>query len=623
MKKLHPALAWVFTVTVGAVALATAGEAAPPIPDSGEAGRPDRVLLVLIDALRPDMLGAFGYPRGTSPNFDRLASQGVLFEECRSTSTWTKPALASLFSGVGPIVHGVEKGGMSDSHARLVPALSSSFETLAELFRRHDFTTVTFTGNPHLAEETGLAQGFDRLSRTAQFGPGLAEDVVEWLEMPLLPSADVVATLARNPGNLLRGDAAAIAGQAGELEVSASEGRIRVAPRPPLAGRRCGNILLAEVPSGEQGFVFGMRYLPSIGTSVAVTAPGGELHRSAHFSAQQAVEQVVIERLPASAGPISLELCFVHPEARIELWEPFVVPAEALDGLREDRWFVYLHLMNSHLPFRASPAQLEGFPPSSYGSSEQPLSDRARRSLGRQTIPRTDDFRVYRSHYDASIHEADAMLGEVVAALDRLGILEGTLIVVTADHGEELLDHGEMNHGGAPYEELLRIPLLFYYPAGFASGRRVSGPVSLLDVYPTLAELLGLAPAGPITGRSLAPYLRDARSAVEARPFFTTFTPMWKGAKLRIDVLIEGRLKLMVTTGRGDEEQVELYDLAEDPGETVNLAGGREEDVRRLREELESTRAEQERLQRQTQSGPADHMLGETAEEQLRSLGYL
>jgi arylsulfatase A-like enzyme len=289
-----------------------------------------------------------------------------------------------------------------------------------------------------------------------------------------------------------------------------------------------------------------------------------------------------------------------------------------------NRWFAYLHLMNPHLPYRASQEHLDAFDTSDYGDDPQPLTKRAQARVGGQAIRGTDDLRVYRSHYDASIHEADRMLGAVVDELEEQGLLSGTLIVVTSDHGEEFLDHGGMSHGSDPYGELLRVPLLFYYPRELAKGKRVAGPASILDIYPTLIDLFDFDTAAPLQGISLLPALRSGKPMTPPdRPFVTTHTPMGLKMNKRIDVLISGNLKLIVAYDGKGEESIELYDLVTDPEETTNLASDRPQDVSRLREEMAAERRRQEELRDSLGVDATSILLVPEDVAALQALGYL
>lgn len=138
-----------------------------------EEARPPNVLLISIDTLRADHVGCYGYGRPTTPNIDALAKEGILFENHISSSSWTLPAHASLFTSVADSVHGcVESTGT---------ALSPAFTTLAERFQDAGYETAGFFAGPYLHEVFGLGQGFDIYSYCVE-DPGAfsAEDVKSW-----------------------------------------------------------------------------------------------------------------------------------------------------------------------------------------------------------------------------------------------------------------------------------------------------------------------------------------------------------------------------------------------------------------------------------------------------------
>jgi arylsulfatase A-like enzyme len=117
----------------------------------GRAPAPD-IVLVSIDSLRPDHLGSYGYPRDTSPTLDALADAGARFTTATSTTSWTLPAHAALFTGLHDATHGLSSDGLR---------LADEHVTLAELLRDAGYTTAGFYGGPYLHPAFGLAQGFD------------------------------------------------------------------------------------------------------------------------------------------------------------------------------------------------------------------------------------------------------------------------------------------------------------------------------------------------------------------------------------------------------------------------------------------------------------------------------
>ncbi len=186
--------------------------------------------------------------------------------------------------------------------------------------------------------------------------------------------------------------------------------------------------------------------------------------------------------------------------------------------------------------------------------------------------------------YDSEVHYVDRAIGEVLAGL-RPEVLANTLVVLTADHGEELLDHGGWKHGQSLYGEQIHVPLIWRWDRRIPAGRRLKGTVRLLDVAPTLAAAAGAMPDPGWQGMDLLPELTGARP-LAARPVFAE--GLSSGPLLAAAVL--GRRKLIVFNrtepftpdnamqnhlwrlNLGRLARVELYDLERDPGELHNLA---------------------------------------------------
>jgi len=123
------------------------------------------VIFILVDTLRPDRLGCYGYRRDNAPTIDAIAEEGVVFERAVSAAPWTQPSMASLFAAVYPGVHGVigyreAYEGLLD-RAKAVTVFADSFQTLAESFHGAGYATAAIMANPFLVKAFGFAQGFD------------------------------------------------------------------------------------------------------------------------------------------------------------------------------------------------------------------------------------------------------------------------------------------------------------------------------------------------------------------------------------------------------------------------------------------------------------------------------
>ncbi|MFQ5718321.1 MAG: sulfatase [Acidobacteriota bacterium] len=135
---------------------------AVPAPAAGD--RPD-IIILLVDTLRVDRLGAYGYARDTSPHIDALARDGWLFTQAASTASWTKPAIASLFTSRYPRQAGIDSASWNHAGAAgevRVDVLDPRLTTLSEVLASGGYSTVAVGHNHHLTERLGFAQGFDR-----------------------------------------------------------------------------------------------------------------------------------------------------------------------------------------------------------------------------------------------------------------------------------------------------------------------------------------------------------------------------------------------------------------------------------------------------------------------------
>ncbi|OGL47714.1 MAG: hypothetical protein A2W05_05875 [Candidatus Schekmanbacteria bacterium RBG_16_38_10] len=119
------------------------------------------IILISIDTLRADHLGCYGYTRNTSPNMDRIAKDGVLFKNAYSTTSWTAPAMVSLFTSLYPSKHGVMHGTMKEGEVYSQEVFSDSITRIPTVLKKHGYFTMGFSSNPHLTKELGFTKDFD------------------------------------------------------------------------------------------------------------------------------------------------------------------------------------------------------------------------------------------------------------------------------------------------------------------------------------------------------------------------------------------------------------------------------------------------------------------------------
>jgi len=175
------------------------------------------------------------------------------------------------------------------------------------------------------------------------------------------------------------------------------------------------------------------------------------------------------------------------------------------------------------------------------------------------------------SPYDGEIAYADAGIGEVLEGLRRKGLVDDTLVVVTADHGESLGDHGESTHSLFIYDATTRVPLVMMHRS-LARGKRVREVVSSVDIVPTVLELLGVAPGAAMDGRSTAGALFDYRSGLEPSPAYSeAMSPYYNHGWSDLRAVRDERVRYV------EGPRPEVYELQRDPWESDNLLPGRED----------------------------------------------
>jgi arylsulfatase A-like enzyme/Tfp pilus assembly protein PilF len=182
--------------------------------------------------------------------------------------------------------------------------------------------------------------------------------------------------------------------------------------------------------------------------------------------------------------------------------------------------------------------------------------------------------------YAGEIAYTDQALGRLLAHLDELGELEHTLVIMTADHGEGLGEHGELTHAVLAYNSTLRVPLIIRTPDGLAAGKRVTERVGSVDIVPTVLDLLGIETPSSVQGRSLAPLLRG--EAGEWRQYYAeNLSPHLSHGWGKLRVLFDGDYKYI------HGPRPELYNLTEDPHELNDLLAVLPDESARMHEELE------------------------------------
>jgi tetratricopeptide (TPR) repeat protein len=242
-------------------------------------------------------------------------------------------------------------------------------------------------------------------------------------------------------------------------------------------------------------------------------------------------------------------------------------------------FFAWVHMYDPHSPYEPPAEYASRFPDTLYGA------------------------------YDAEIAYADAQVGRLLAALDAAGRRDDTLVVVTADHGEQLGQHREQSHGFFVYDASVQVPLIIAGPG--ITPRVVPDQVRIIDVMPTVLDLAGVAPPSAVQGASLRPALDGQRQELLA--FSESWYPRFHYGWSELQAVRDGAFKFILAPTR------ELYDVAKDPGELTNLAMSDPSRADRMERALRALVAQTTRAD--AAKGP--QAVDPAAEQRLRALGYV
>ncbi len=418
--------------------------AAPTLTGSHRVEKPN-VIFYVIDGGGADYMSVYGYNRRTTPNLERLAAEGAVFERAYSNSSWTKPSTASFMTS---LQHSVLGGYRNWSDPVPEEAV-----TMAEHMHQAGYQTAVFTTNPNAGTLSGLERGVDVMREGGEFA---------------------------YPGGNYRESSRF-------LHEAFWEWR--------------------EAYPAEPYWV--------------------------HFQTTD-----VHERFPAVAPFAGL---FVGPEQQ-KTWK---------------EWDKRLDEEGGHGVYSEA--------------------------YEKTGLSRVEFFTLHQGMYDETMAHNDYQLGRLVERLKAEGEWENTLLIVGADHSIDaaMADMGLAIQDSLPPEwvyaifrpSISRVPLIFVWPGHIAGGQRFSGPVSMIDVLPTMLDLVGLPPPEAMQGRSLAPLLR-ATGDVEPRPvifdeyWFDSDTGEFQGL---IEVM-DGRWGASLWIGPPPEDEdrrrpmpLLLFDLWNDP----------------------------------------------------------
>jgi arylsulfatase A-like enzyme len=296
-----------------------------------------------------------------------------------------------------------------------------------------------------------------------------------------------------------------------------------------------------------------------------------------------------------------------------------------MDEELRERFFLYLQPMNAHGPYLVPEEHRSdllgreargGF--QYYGTVMRRIMKKGRVDQRERVSPGM--LASLSEHYDVAVRHTMDRLGELLDDLRERGLYDDSLIILTADHGEELFEHGGFSHGYSLHREVLQVPLLMKLP-GQTEAAVVDTQVSLADIYPTVAEVLGVPMPYEVDGRSLLTTIREAAGDPEllaARG--QLYHVDWERRCVARSYQL-GRYKLIAVQRdyTGSREEVRLYDTVADPHELDDLSAREPDRVAELLERMESESLDYFRRRVATPAVVLDDMDQDT----LRQLGYL
>jgi len=442
------------------------------------------ILFIMSDSLVPHLTGAYGDRAGGTPNLDRLATRGTVFENAYCNSPLCAPSRASLVTG-----RYVSELGAFDNASEF----SSEWPTVAYALASEGYET-TLAGKMHFIGHDQL-HGLDyRMALESDYSTGFNTQ------------AYAIAYSWEKP------------------------------PR--------GN------PVGVDW----------MGPSYVNSEKWDDYPR--HYDDDQTTHQAALEYLAGKRPGGSPFFCCVSYHAP---HNPFWIPERFKEPFRD-----------KELPLPSIPDGID----TCHGPMDDWLNTFHYVPEVRDAMMREDNLRWLYETYYGMVNYLDQCVGELLDALQANGLAQDTAIVLTGDHGD-MLAHRGMLQKRYLYERSVRVPLIFALPGRWQEGQRVSQPVSLVDLFPTFAEM-GQAPVpANLPGSSLLPTVSDG-SAPEDRPVFCEYHG--EGVHAPCFAVRSGDLKYIYV--HGHEER--LYNVAEDPDEFSNLIAQTEhtKDVSRLREEL-------------------------------------
>jgi len=285
-------------------------------------------------------------------------------------------------------------------------------------------------------------------------------------------------------------------------------------------------------------------------------------------------------------------------------------------------FFLFLHTYDIHSPYDPGRDFVEPYHPEEYAGPVLPekTTDYVRQMMGLSPSDETfekiewnsGDQQWMEALYDGGIHKTDEVMGHFIEVLNNHPgwSWERDILVIFSDHGEEFWDHESLGHGQTLYQEGIHVPLIMLGPDATVAGRRVTEMVMLMDLAPTLLEMVGITQPPSFTGRSFTALMNAATDGAEHRVVASETVG-------RVTSMIQYPWKLV---RYGKEKRIELFNLEFDPEEKNPIQDDHPQIVAQLAKALKTQIKEGREIQVFIS---ADSIEDEALREQLRALGYV
>jgi len=483
------------------------------------------VILIVMDTVRADHLSCYGYHRKTTPNIDRIAELGVLFENAFTTGTWSPPSHASIFTGKYPSYH--------KTLGRNV-YLSKDNATIAEILKAEGYSTMGVTNCTLLRPGTGFERGFQNFLEP--FGYFV---LPLWFHRKSYTLSTLLERLFLDPKDFVRA-------------LTFGPGKFNAYTNKIIKS------LIESDQAGKKPFFLFVNYF-NCHAPYDPPRPFKERFCDGFTEPPLYIMEFILEKILGKTG---------QKIANRDLDMAKLLKIAGSSGLAR---FLYM-------------------------AKELQILEK--------------EWEVVRSWYDGEIAYLDSCLGDLLNFIQDEGIFDDTVIIITADHGENFGEHGLVGHHFGLYDSILHVPLIISH-SSLASGRiRHKGVVSTIDILPTILSLCGLDASDDIQGKTLFSFeerkIHDfvcaecgesetdwalTRHAARMGAFESVYERLQSSGialKLRsIDMgskCIRNEEFKYIFSPSGKEE---LYDIASDPTEKNNIIHEHPDKARYLRAQLE------------------------------------